>query len=147
MVNSRIHAALLLSGALVVSLAAPFSAAIAEPVTLTATLTGANEPAGGDPKGSGAFEVKIDAESGDFCYTLTAVGIAKATMAHVHTGATGVNGPPLTILDVTGAGSDECIAIEPDVLKPIVATPGNYYVNVHNAAYPAGAIRGQLQKR
>lgn len=146
MVNSRIHAVLLLSGALAVNLAVPHAAANAEPVTLTATLTGANEPAGGDPKGSGMFEVKIDADSGDFCYTLTAVGIAKATMAHVHTGAAGVNGPPLTTLEVTGAGSDECIAIEPDVLKPIVATPSNYYVNVHNTAYPAGAIRVTLRR-
>jgi hypothetical protein len=147
MVNSRIHAALLLSGALAVNLAVPLAAANAEQVTLTATLTGANEPAGGDPKGSGTFEVKIDPEAGDFCYTLTAIGIAKATMAHVHTGAAGVNGPPAATLEVTGAGNDECIALDPDVLKPIIATPANYYVNVHNATYPAGAIRGQLQIR
>ena len=147
MVNSRIHAALLLSGALTVNLAAPLTAANAEQVTLTATLTGANEPAGGDPKGSGTFEVKIDPEAGDFCYTLTAIGIAKATMAHVHSGAVGVDGPAVTSIDVTGAGSDECIALSPDVLKPIIAAPANYYVNVHNATYPAGAIRGQLQIR
>ena len=147
MVKSRFHAALLLSGALAASLAVPLAAANAESVTLVATLNGANEPAGGDPKGSGTFQAKIDAESGDFCYTLTAIGIAKATMAHVHSGAVGVNGPPVTSLDVTGAGSDECIALSPDILKPIIATPANYYVNVHNATYPGGAIRGQLQKR
>ena len=82
MVNSRIHAALLLSGVLAANLAVPFAAANAETVNLNATLIGANEPAGGDPKGSGTFEAKIDAEKGDFCYTLTAIGIAKSSMQY-----------------------------------------------------------------
>jgi hypothetical protein len=30
--------------------------------------------------------------------------------------------------------------------KDIVQTPENYYVNVHNAEYPGGAVRGQLSK-
>ena len=62
-------------------------------------------------------------------------------MAHVHSGTAGANGPPVVTLEM---GSDLCVAVEPDVLKPIVATPEAYYVNVHNAAYPKGAIRGQL---
>jgi hypothetical protein len=28
----------------------------------------------------------------------------------------------------------------------IIKNPGNYYVNVHNAEFPKGAIRGQLVK-
>lgn len=118
--------------------------AVAAPVTLAATLSGANEPGGGDADGTGAFTVEIDADAGDFCYTLTADKIDKATMAHVHTGAAGVNGPPVVTLEL---GSDLCVAVEPDVLKPIVANADGYYVNVHNAAYPGGAVRGQLAKK
>ncbi len=116
-------------------------AAQAASVKLGATLTGA---AGGDPDGTGAFAAEVDADAGDFCYTLTAAKIAKPTMAHVHTGAEGTNGPPVITIDITGAGDDECVAVEPDVLKAIVAAPAGYYVNVHTADFPAGAIRGQL---
>lgn len=129
---------------LAAALALPLSPALAASVKLTATLTGANEPGGGDGDGTGAFAADIDAETGDLCYTLTAAKIGTATAAHIHTGAAGVNGAPVVTIDVTGASGDECVAVEPDVLKPIVANPAGYYVNVHNAQFPAGAIRGQL---
>lgn len=124
-------------------LAAPLPA-FAATAMLTATLAGSNEPAGGDADGTGSFSVEVDADAGDFCYTLSADKIARATMAHVHTGAAGVNGPPAITLEM---GSDLCVAVDPEVLKAIVANPANYYVNVHNAEFPAGAIRGQLAKK
>lgn len=135
-----IAAAILLFGAL--SVFAP--AASAAPVKLGATLTGAAEPAGGEAKGSGSFSVEIDPDAGDVCYTLRASGIGTATAAHIHKGAAGANGAPVVTIAVA---EDECVAAEPDVLKPIVADPAGYYVNVHTAAFPAGAIRGQLEKK
>lgn len=121
-------------------------AASAETVVLTANLSGANEPAGGAPDGNGAFRAEINTETGDFCYTLYGEKIAAPTMAHVHTGAAGTNGAPVITIDVTGKGSDMCIAVEPDKLKPIVANPSGFYVNIHTADFPAGAVRGQLTK-
>lgn len=121
-------------------------AASAETVVLTANLTGANEVGGGAPDGNGAFRAEINTETGDFCYTLYGEKIATPTMAHVHTGAAGTNGGPVITIDVTGKGSDMCIAVEPEKLKPIVANPAGYYVNIHTADFPGGAIRGQLTK-
>ncbi len=118
--------------------------ALAASVTLVSTLNGASEPAGGDADGAGTFSVEIDADAGDFCYTLTASKIARATMAHVHSGAAGANGPPVVTVDVA---SDMCIAVDPEKLKAMIAAPGDYYVNVHNAEFPAGAIRGQLSTK
>jgi len=120
------------------------AAAHAEKVTLIATLSRAIETPLADADGTGRFSAEVDTEAGDFCYTLTVAKIDKATMAHVHTGAAGASGPPVITVDVA---SDMCIAVEPDVLKAIVAAPEGYYVNVHNAAFPGGAIRGQLAKK
>ena len=106
----------------------------------------ANETAGGDPDGTGRFSAEIDAETGDVCYVLVADKIAKPVAAHVHTGAAGSDGPPVLTIEVTGADGDMCLAAEPDVLKLIVAAPEGYYVNVHTADFPKGAMRGQLAK-
>lgn len=121
-------------------------AAAAETVVLTANLSGANEVGGGAPDGNGAFRAEINTDTGDFCYTLYGEKIAAPTMAHVHTGAAGTNGAPVITIDVTGKGSDMCIAVEPDKLKPIVADPSGFYVNIHTADFPGGAVRGQLTK-
>jgi hypothetical protein len=125
-------------------------AAEAAPVKFGATLSGANEvgpngPGAGDPDGAGTFAVEIDADAGDFCYTITSAKIAAPTMAHVHTGAAGVNGG--LVVTISPKANDECVAVEPDVLRPIVAAPEGFYVNIHNAEYPGGAIRGQLVKK
>lgn len=120
------------------------SAALAAPVKLVSTLSGAGETAGGDTDGSGTFSVELDTETGDVCYVLTVANIAKPVAAHVHEGAAGADGKPVMTLEVTGPDSDMCLAAEPDLLKLIEATPGGYYVNVHTADFPKGAVRGQL---
>jgi hypothetical protein len=132
------------------------AAALAETVVLTATLSGANEVGAngngangngvGAPDGNGAFRAEVNSETGDFCYTLYAEKTAAPTMAHVHTGAAGTNGGPVITMEVTGKGSDMCIAVEPDKLKPILANPAGFYVNIHTADFPGGAVRGQLTK-
>jgi len=122
------------------------SAALADPAMLVATLSGANETSAGDPDGAGTFTAEIDVESGDVCYVLNVADIGEATAAHIHKGAAGKNGKPQITIEVTGEDEDLCVAEEPDMLQAIVDTPGDYYVNVHTAAFPKGAIRGQLEK-
>lgn len=139
---SKHRFALVVATALVTTLAS--GPALAAPAKLIATLSGANETGGGDPDGTGSFMVEIEADSGDFCYTLKSSRVAAPTAVHVHSGAAGTDGPPVVTFTM---GEDMCIAAEPDVLRPIVADPANFYVNIHTADYPKGAVRGQLAKK
>ena len=84
---------------------------------------------------------------GQICYTLTAEGVAPITAAHIHVGPAGVAGPvvvPLVPPDPVSGTSSACAEVDRDLARAIIQNPGNYYVNVHNAEYPAGARRGQL---
>ncbi len=115
----------------------------ADTVVFTATLDGASEPAGGDPKASGTFRASVETSTGDVCYTLITKNLAPAMAAHVHEGAAGANGSPVINIDVTG-DDEYCLAAQTELLQAMAANPGNYYVNVHTKDFPAGAIRGQL---
>lgn len=132
----------MLAGATAFGLA--LSPALASAAALHAMLKGAEETGGGDADGSGAFKAEVDPESGDLCYTLSADKVAKPVAAHIHEGAAGVDGAPVITLSVTGADSDDCVAVEPELLKAMLANPAGYYANVHTEDYPKGAVRGQL---
>src|SRR5579863_3847260 len=112
-------------------------------VMLMATLNGAAEtpPASGD--GTGMFMGRLNVGAGQLCYTLTSQNLTALTMAHIHIGATGVAGPPVVVL-APSVPSETCIAVAPDVAAKIAANPGAYYVNIHNTAFPKGAVRGQI---
>jgi hypothetical protein len=112
----------------------------------SAALVGAQEvPGPGDPDGTGTVRLTADSATDTICYTLDVRGISRPTAAHVHKGALGVAGPPVLPLapPVTGR-SKECLDVDKALAAAIIANPAGYYVNVHTADHPKGAIRGQL---
>ncbi len=116
------------------------------PVTVLQTdLSGAEEaPGPGDPDGSGSATI-IAIPPDTVCYVLTAENIAPATAAHIHQAPPGEPGPVVVPLaPPTYGASGGCTQAEPEVVSGLQENPGDYYVNVHNAEYPNGAIRGQL---
>ena len=126
------------------SLAAPALAA----TRLTTTMTGAAEvPGPGDPDGSGTAVLRLNRGRGEICYELTVSGIVPATAAHIHVAPAGVAGPVVVpLVPPTSGSSSACATVDRELIKAIAQNPENYYVNVHNAEYPAGAVRGQLLK-
>ena len=101
-------------------------------------------PVRGDLDGGGFAVVAAIPELGLVCYGIAVFGISPATAAHIHEAPRGVAGPVVVGLQApTGGSSGGCIANQAEA-EDIAEDPADYYVNVHNADFPGGALRGQL---
>lgn len=121
---------------LALALAVPVAA---QAQSLSAILTGANEVGGGDPDGVGFATVSFN--GGTISYAVLVNGIGAPTAAHIHRGTIGQNGDPVVTFNPPAFGST---AADPGLLAEILANPSQFYVNVHTAEFPSGAVRGQL---
>lgn len=111
-----------------------------------AVATGAAEaPGPGDADGSG---MAVFTGSGtNLNYAAMVQNIDTPSASHIHRGAVGVAGPVVITLansypDNMATGT---VTVATSLLAEILENPTNFYFNVHNAAFPNGAIRGQLQ--
>lgn len=122
------------------------AAATAVDTTYHANLTGAQEVGGGDSDGSATARVTIADDFDQVCWNVSDVrNIGDVTAAHIHVGARGVNGPPVFTLTKSNEGTwTGCSEGAEWTQNRIEGNPENFYVNLHTAAYPNGAIRGQL---
>jgi hypothetical protein len=117
----------------------------------TTTLTGAAEvPVPGDPDGSGTATLWLNYGQGEVCFEISVTGIALPVgAAHIHEAPVGEPGD----IVITLVGSPDadgfmtgCVSADREEIKEIIQEPELYYVNVHNAEFPGGALRGQLSK-
>jgi len=114
---------------------------------ITVTLMGAAEvPGPGDPDGTGTARLTFNPGKNQVCYELKVDKIAAANGAHIHAGVAGKAGPPIVTLTPPANGSSkECAPLAPEKITDIIRNPSNYYVNLNNAEFPKGAVRGQLK--
>lgn len=120
----------------------------AQRATLAVTLTGLQEvPGPGDPDGTGTAEIRVEPGQGRLCWNLYVRQTDAATAAHIHRGAAGSAGPPVVTLATPGANghSEGCAPIDEALARQISNQAHEFYVNVHTAAFPNGAVRGQLR--
>jgi hypothetical protein len=112
---------------------------------VSAKLKGSSEaPVKGDPDGAGFVVVTFNANKGTACWKFKGVkGIAAPNAAHIHKGKKGASGPIAIAFGATYKGSG-CAKAPKATIEKIETNPNAYYVNIHNAKYPSGALRGQL---
>jgi hypothetical protein len=141
------------------------------PLVFVADLRAANEvPAitNAESGGTGTVTVTLtptrDASNaitgGTFEFAFTVTGLtptSNITLAHIHTGAAGVNGGVVvnsnlsaatSIPTPTGGASFQRSGLTADsaaTVSAIVANPANFYFNVHTSLNPGGVVRGQLR--
>lgn len=110
----------------------------------------------------------ITVDTNVLCYNLQVKRISEldqapaagTRMAHIHKGRAGTNGAVVANLAwPQGGQAADCLNATTQqarfnnvgidaakaIIVDILANPEEYYVNVHNAEYPSGAIRGQLR--
>jgi hypothetical protein len=144
----RILAPALAAAGLLAALAPAASTAPAKQVPKFAALEGANEvPNAGSRAGRGSATLIIPG-NGTVCYAILVAGIDTPLAAHVHRGKAGVAGPVVVTLTPPPEGFASavagCVRAPAAVLRGIRNNPAGFYVHVHTARFPEGALRGQL---
>jgi hypothetical protein len=125
-----------------------------------ATAVAANEVPPVSSTATGTFTARLDETAGTLSWDLNVPMITNATMAHLHQGAAGVNGPVVMDLwiPVLGQTSANTVATSAtsrtlDLKGPLAGDwtgfvsalkAGTIYVNVHTTANPGGEIRAQV---
>jgi hypothetical protein len=103
----------------------------------------------GDPNGFGSFSATLDGRR--LCYGIQVANINNPVAAHIHRGGPRVAGPVVQPLKQPAKGdpgaSSACVRLSRTRANALRSNPGNFYVNVHTADLPNGAVRGQLFAR
>ncbi|WP_309650739.1 CHRD domain-containing protein [Nocardioides sp.] len=108
-------------------------------VELTTTL----RPSG-DPDGVGRARVTLNRARARVCADVTWRRIQSPDSAHLHR-----RSDSQVVVDLSTAvtGGARCTTgVRRSLIRAIAAHPRRYYLNVHNATYPAGAIEGTLRR-
>ncbi|MET7620474.1 CHRD domain-containing protein [Streptomyces sp. NPDC005408] len=123
-------------------------------LTFAAQLSGANEvpvqggPAVNDPDGKAVALVKVKGDRVTFA--LQWKGFTPS-LGHIHEGAAGKNGAvkvPLfgtAMPDSVNSAAGQVALTDAKLADSIRKNPAGFYVNLHSAEFPGGAVRGQLK--
>ena len=106
---------------------------------LVAKMSGKAEVPRGALGGTGTATITITGSK--VCWRFTYRGIGKPLASHIHKAPRGKAGAVVVPL---GGAFKPSGCTTSAIAKAIAANPSAYYVNIHTAKFPAGAIRGQL---
>ena len=129
-----------------IAVAVPVGALAAQAKTFKfeATLLGKSESPKGASKGKGSVSITITGIKVCWKYTKLS-GIDKPVVSHIHRGGAKVASGPVVVPLGGAFRSAGCTTSTAAIVKAIEKNPAGFYVNVHTAKFPNGAIRGQLR--
>jgi len=120
-----------------------FGSGIAFGVEVRVTLSGANEVPPVMTSASGEGMIAI-ADDGTVSGSVTTKGV-EGTMAHIHMGAAGKNGPVIVPFTKDGDTYRAPAGAKLTAEQMTAFKAGELYFNVHSAANKGGEVRGQLK--
>ena len=120
-----------------------------EVITFQLSISGDQEvPGPGDADGRASGTLSIDDTTNLISWSITYSNIVNPAAMHIHTGAAGEGGGVLVPLNVEMGGEAGTLvgstSGDAASVMAILASPSDYYVNIHNGDFRSGAIRGQL---
>ncbi len=143
-----------------------FAAPPQQPRNFVAVLSGDEEVPPADTQARGQAKFQLSADGTELHFRLIVANIENVTMAHIHLGPRGVNGPVVAWLYPDGPPPDLIEGRFNGVLATGVITADdlvgqlagasledlideikaeNTYVNVHTSQFPPGEVRGQIR--
>jgi len=136
--------ALVISALALVGVLAANAATAASTAKFEIALKGTNEKPAAPASNKGKVELTLNTATGKVCWDFKLTKIdGKPNQAHIHKGKAGVSGNVVVPLGANYKRQG-CTSAAKSLVKSIAGHPGAYYVNVHNAKHPLGAMRGQL---
>ena len=140
----RTHIALVISALALVGVLAANAATSSRTAKFEIALKGTNEKPAAPASNKGKVELTLNTATGKVCWDFKLTKIdGKPSQAHIHKGKAGVSGNVVVPLGANYKRQG-CTSAAKSLVKSIAGHPGAYYVNVHNAKHPLGAMRGQL---
>jgi hypothetical protein len=120
-------------------------------IKFSAILSGRNENPANTSTATGTIDGIFDPWSRSVAFRIEFSGLTvNATAAHFHSAPAGTNGP--VVVDFvsqgfpTGVRSGEFVKVLTlTEAQAVDLMTGNLYVNIHNASFPGGEIRGQIR--
>jgi len=99
----------------------------------------------GDPDGEGFASVVFNDGTAHFYFNV--MNTTEPSAAHIHRGNASENGSIVVdpSASFSGGVAVSSVAVDEDLAREILASPHNFYFNVHNSEFSSGAVRGQLR--
>lgn len=126
------------------STTAPAVATTVEPRSAELTLTGDAEVPGPGSRGTATASLTYDGN--ELCLRGETSGVGAVTNGHIHAAPAGEAGAVVVDLGIQtdGDGPFEGCALVGAEGGVVFVDPASYYVNLHTAEFPDGAVRAQL---